>query len=223
MFKTETHLHVAEVSPCSHLGAEEMISLYAREGYTTVFVSDHLRQDFFDRLGDLPWEEKTARFLEGYALAKAAGERCGVRVLLSAELELNESPNHYLLYGFDKGFFDRCPGLFDLSLAEFYAYAWQNGVTVVQAHPYRDGAMEPRERCIDALEVHNSNPRHENYTPKAIAFAQSHGLPMAAGSDAHRYEDVAKSGVLSAEPITSAGDYVRVLMAGELRLIGAEL
>ena len=46
---------------------------------------------------------------------------------------------------------------------------------------------------------------------------------MAAGSDAHRYEDVAKSGVLSAQPITSAGDYVRALMAGELRLIGADL
>jgi len=37
MYKTEAHLHVSEVSPCSKLKATEMISLYHDAGYKTVF------------------------------------------------------------------------------------------------------------------------------------------------------------------------------------------
>ena len=110
--------------------------------------------------------------------------------------------------------------LFDLSLGEFYAYAKENGVTVIQAHPYRNGFTTPADvSCIDALEVYNSNPRHENHTEKAIAFAKEHGIPMTAGSDAHRYEDVAQSGVLTSYEIKSAEDYVRCVMSGDLKII----
>ena len=103
---------------------------------------------------------------------------------------------------------------------QVYAYAKENGVTVIQAHPYRDGFTTPADvSCIDALEVYNSNPRHENHTEKAIAFAKEHGIPMTAGSDAHRYDDVAQSGVLTSYEIKSAEDYVRCVMSGDLKII----
>ena len=55
MYKTETHLHTAEVSPCGKVGAGEMIKLYAESGYSTVFVSDHLKKKTLEAMGDIPW------------------------------------------------------------------------------------------------------------------------------------------------------------------------
>ena len=220
-YKTEPHLHVSEVSCCARIGAQEMIKLYAEAGYHTVFVTDHLTRKTFDQWGALSWKEKTAKFFSGYELAREAGVRYGLNVLFAAELTFYKKPNDYLLYGVSRDFIEAREDLFDLTLAEFYAYAKKNGVTVIQAHPYRDGATTPADvSYIDALEVYNSNPRHENYTEKAIAFAKEHGLPMTAGSDAHRDEDVARSGVLTSYEIKSAADYVRCVMKSDLKIIG---
>lgn len=220
MFKTETHLHTAEASPCSHIGAAEMVRLYAEAGYKTVFISDHLLRRYFDKLGDLSWKEKTAAFFHAYELARAAGERYGINVLRSAEVCLDCSKNHYLIYGFDDAFIAEREDLFELSLKEFCDYAHANGVTVVQAHPYRDDKTTPDLDCIDALEVHNPNPRHENYTDRAVAFAREHDMKMTSGSDAHRPEDIARGGVLTECEIKSAQQYVELLLQGKLKMIG---
>lgn len=220
MFKTETHLHTAETSPCGKVGAGELIKLYAEAGYKTVFVSDHLKKKTLEIMGDIPWEEKTEKFMAGYKAALAAGEKYGVNVIFSAELMLTENSNHYLLYNIKKEFLDKRHDIFDMPITEFYKYAKENGVTVVQAHPYRDGSTVPAPAdSVDALEVLNSNPRHDNYSEKAIAFATENALPMTAGSDTHRYEDVARSGVMTPYEIKTADDYIRAVKCGEVIII----
>ena len=222
MFKTEPHLHTAEVSPCAHLGAAEMIRHYAKAGYRTVFVSDHLKRRYFDALGEKSPKEQFESFFRGYELARETGQRLGLTVLPSAELSLDCSPNHYLLYGFTLDFFLAKRDLFSMTARELCDYAHENGVTVVQAHPYRDGKTEPDVAGIDALEVHNPNPRHENYTVRALAYAEAHGLAITCGSDAHRLEDIARGGVLTEEEIRTPDDYVRLLKQRRLKLIGWE-
>lgn len=107
-----------------------------------------------------------------------------------------------------------------MSISEFYGYARKNGVTVIQAHPYSDGATTPTDVAyIDAIEAYNANPRHENYTEKAFAFARENGLPITAGSDSHRYEDIARSGIFSSCEIKSAEDYIRLVMSGAFEII----
>jgi predicted metal-dependent phosphoesterase TrpH len=220
MFKTETHLHVSEISPCSKLTAREMIELYAKEGYSTVFVSDHLKSRFYDNFPELTLKEKVDKFFYGYDEAKKAGDELGVNVLISAELTYDHSPNHYLLYGFDKSFFYDLPNLFTMPKEEFYRYAKSKGVTVVQAHPYRDGKNTPDDPdIIDAVEAYNSNPRHDNFTEDCFAYASANGLPVTGGSDAHRLEDVARGGVITDVEITTAEQYVEALLSGSLEII----
>ena len=220
MFKTETHLHVSEVSPCGHLGAEEMVRRYAEAGYHTVFISDHFTGKFFGNLKDMPNEEKIDAFLKGYELARRAGAKYGLRVLMSAELQLNESSHHYLLYNVDRDFLLSVIDCLNMPIAEFYAYAKAHGVTVIHAHPYRDGAYEPWDTVtVDAVEAHNSNPRHDNLDDTVRAYAQKHALPVTAGSDAHRPEDVAGTGVLTPFPIECAEDYVRAVIEGSAEII----
>lgn len=217
MFKTEPHLHVAEISPCSQIKAAEMIRLHKEAGYSTVFISDHLKSRFYDKYPELSLEEKIDKFFFGYEEAKRAGDELGVNVIISAELTFDYSPNHYLLYGFDRSFFYSLPDLFTMPRAEFYEYAKAHGVTVVQAHPYRDGNNKPDSPdLIDAVEVYNTNPRHENFSDDALRYATEHSLPITGGSDTHRLEDIGRGGVLSEEEIKSAEDYVRLLMSGKL-------
>ncbi|MBQ4101494.1 MAG: PHP domain-containing protein [Oscillospiraceae bacterium] len=219
MFKTETHLHVSEVSPCAKLSAAEMVRRYTEAGYHTVFVADHLYQGYFDILGERSWEEKVDCFLSGYRAAKEASEGLPVRVLLSAELMFENSCNHYLLYGIDEAFLKARDDLFSMTIESFYPYAKEKGVTVVQAHPFRNHRCYPTFDFVDGVEVENANPRSENHNDEALALAEEYGLPMTGGSDAHRMEDVANSGVCSQEEICSAADYVRLLLANELRVI----
>ena len=219
MYKIETHLHTAEVSLCGRIRARDMVNRYYEAGYSTLFITDHFQPNSIDSLGDIPWEEKTAVFLSGYYRAKAAGDELGVTVLPGAEFTFPDSPNHYLAYGITKGFLDAYPELHKYSAGEFVSLAHQNGIFVVQAHPYRDGKCCPTPEYADAFEVYNANPRHADYNDQAEACAKAHGLPGTAGSDAHRSEDVAGSGVLSPFPIRSAEDYVRLLTTGQVRLI----
>lgn len=218
MFKTETHMHTAPVSACGRISPREMVRLYAEAGYATVFVSDHFAEYHFNKLGEhLPWERLMELFFGAYEEAKAVGGEYGVRVLLSPELSLHG--NHFLIYGADRAFFADRPDIFEMSYEEFKAYAVASGVTVVQAHPFRDDTFTPHPECADAFEVVNTNPRHENYDEKAFELAKELGLPMTAGSDAHQLVDIAGAAMISEKPIESAEEYVDLLMRGKLKLM----
>ena len=61
MFRTETHLHTAETSPCGKVSAAEMVKRYYDAGYKTLFITDHFYTKYFETLGNLSWEEKIER------------------------------------------------------------------------------------------------------------------------------------------------------------------
>ena len=54
---------------------------------------------------------------------------------------------------------------------------------------------------------------------QALEYAARVGLPITAGSDTHRYEDVARTGVMTKYEIKTAEDYIRAVMSGELIII----
>ena len=82
MFKTETHVHVSEVSPCSKVSAENMVKLYHEAGYRSLFIADHFQNvRFFETLGDISWEEKIDHFLKGYENAKKAAQKYSMNVI----------------------------------------------------------------------------------------------------------------------------------------------
>lgn len=219
-FKTETHLHTSDVSPCSKLSAKEMIKLYYEAGYKTIFVSDHFKQIYFDGLGNIPWNDKITIFMSGYYRAREAARQYGMNVLPSAEVAFVGSNNHYLLYGITEDFLHSYPDLCKMDASEFYKIAKSNGIFVVQAHPYRDEKCTPTPDCADAFEIYNSNPRHIDFSEKSEACAKENNLYISAGSDAHRIEDVGGSGIFTDTEITNAEDFIRIIKDGDFQIIG---
>ncbi len=217
MYKTEAHIHTLPSSSCAKHTPREMVRLHKDAGYDTVILSDHFAAHHFRKLGDeLSFADKVELMWQSYLEAKDEGEKLGVTVLFSVELSLGG--NHYLLYPVTVEFLRLREDVFEMSLEDFHAHAKQHGITLIQAHPYRDGKNQPQPRYADGFEVINTNPRHENFTAQTIAFAEAEQKPMTCGSDAHRVEDVGGCAILSEERITSIEQYLALLMAGKLTL-----
>ena len=214
MYKTEAHVHTAEISPCGEIPARELAELYAAAGYSTLFVTDHIYKSIFDKFGDISWEEKVDRFLIGYREAKARGEELGLTVLLGAEFGFKNSEggkNDYLVYGIDRDFLLGAERALTEGLDFFVPYAAENGIPIIQAHPYRTGCVPVPER-VSAIEIYNGHPRHENHNEMAEALALEWGLPGTYGSDAHRAHEIATTAILTEKKIESGAEYNKLLM-----------
>ena len=218
MFKTETHSHTSPASSCSHLTPREMVELYHEAGYTTLFISDHLSNYQFNKYDEqLTFAQKIDLFYQGYLDAKPIGEQYGMHILFSPELGIDG--NHFILYNATIEFLKEQEDLFTLSIGEFRRRAEPQGITIIQAHPYRNGKYTPKPEYVDGVEVFNGNPRAENFNEKALELAKQYHLPMTVGSDAHRLEDIGGTAVLTEQPITSADEYLALLKAGKLTLM----
>ncbi len=219
MFKTETHLHTAEVSRCGKKRAFAMMRAYKDAGYSTVCITDHFQANTLDALGDISWEDKITIFLSGYYSAVHEGKQLGMTALLGAEICFPGDPNHYLVYGLTKELLVRYENLHTYGIERLGEIAKQNGLLLVQAHPHRDGHCVPVPQYVDGFEVYNSNPRHEDMSDLSEAIAKENGLVMIGGSDAHRDEDVAGAGILTEEKIESSEQFIRLVREGRCEII----
>lgn len=225
MYKTETHVHTADVSRCGEVSAADIVKIYADAGFDTVFIADHINGGNFGKWTDLTWEEKVERHMLGYEAARAAGEALGVTVLYCAEIALPHSPglvNDYLIYGFDRDFLIGLESYYGGTIEEFYPYAREHGVLVIQAHPYREGGCLPKPDFVDGIEVCNGHPRHTNHNDRALSLAKERGLLMTAGTDFHRLGEAARAYIITEEPIRSSEDYIRIIRSGAATLVGPD-
>ena len=219
LYKTETHRHCGETSGCSLVTGDECVRRYKEEGFSTIFVSDHYNRKWFcDCETREDYDIAVEKQLRGYRTAKAEGDRIGLQVLLSCELNIDG--NDYLFYGIDEEFFyDKSIGY--MTPHELFAFCNERGYTLIAAHPFREDRV-PVPEAVHGIEIVNGGHNHyyHNNNDKARALAES--LPnhlRTSGSDAHFLEDIAHGGIISEEPILSSEDYIRVLRRGNYSII----
>lgn len=194
----ETHCHTAEVSRCGVLRADEVVDGLKAAGYAGTFITDHYNARFFEQPGliGLGWKEKIARYLAGFHKAKKRGEEAGLTVMLGLEVQIDNSPYEFLVYGPDEQFLAEAGPFYKLPMRDFYQLMSQNGHLVFQAHPYRYGLSPENPAFFDGIEIVNSQPRHESRNKLALKFAYAHDIMIIAGGDIHMAEDIGKSGIM---------------------------
>ena len=215
-YKTELHAHTCEVSPCADLTAEEVAERYIAEGYSTLVVTNHYCSYVIDRLeGD--WNEKARYYLAPYHTMKAyAGDR--LNVILGCELRFRENHNDYLIFGITEDFLTSYPSLHDMTLKDFSALARQNGMLIVQAHPFRNGMTVVNPAYLDGMETFNGHAGHESRNPIADAWAKQYGLLRTSGTDFHHPHQSGVAGILTDAPICTGEELVAVLKSGSYTL-----
>lgn len=220
MFRYETHFHTKESSHCGNVPASEAVRLYAEKGYHGIVVTDHYYPEFFSDAEHegLNHAQAIDRFLTGYHRAKTAGEQAGIQILLGMELRFLSQPDDFLIYGLEEKFLYEREGLALLSKMEFRRIADEEGLMIVQAHPFRPGMTPHGKEFIDGIEVFNGNARHSSDNPRALAFAKNLGVHTMSGSDFHEYEDVGRGGILMEKKVKDIHEFRQLILEGNYRI-----
>ena len=216
-YKTELHTHTLLVSPCADTPLEDVVARYADAGYTTVFVTDHYCDYVIDPAGET-WEQKMEHYLSGYRAMKEMA-RGKFNVVLGCELRFLENFNDYLVFGMDEEFLLTHPELHKMSLKDFSAFARENGLLLVQAHPFRTKMTVVKPQLLDGVEVFNGHRGHESKNYLANELANRYGLIKTSGSDFHHPNSVVSGGIMTDEPITTAKQLIEILRSGNYTLI----
>ncbi len=208
--KWETHLHTSEGSACAHSTGAEMARAHLAAGYEGIIVTDHFFNGNCAVPGDLPWEERVARFCAGYEHARIEGERIGLRVLFG--LEFSFRGTDFLTYGIDRGFLLAHPGMDAWEPATFFSEIHRAGGFIAHAHPFRTAFYISEIRLypegVDAVEIENASHSDPDTDRQAHAFALRHKLLMTAGSDTHDDDRLFGGGMRFHHAIGSIGDFI---------------
>ncbi len=210
--KWELHAHCSEISPCGRVPAREVVNNYHENGYDGLVLTDHYNAK---TLLTLPGSgaEKVENWLNGYRLAREAGEKCGLTVLFGLEATLTCNENDFLILGVSPDFLRANPNLHLGTLRQLHQAVRQAGGLLIQAHPYRDEICFPENaQDLDGVEVFNGCPRHDNHNDRTRAFAKEHPhLICTSGSDYHRLQDLGLGGIETERNIQSGAELVKCL------------
>lgn len=215
MFRYETHLHTVLSSACSRFTPEDIVEKFTRLGYRGVFVTDHFLNGNTCVPKEFPWEERVARYAEGYRAVKQAAK--GALDVFFA-IESSNRGADFLAYGLDEGWYAAHPEIMELSPRDFCLYLRKAGALVVQAHPYREAFYLDRMTllpfAVDGIEAVNAC-EGDRSNGLARALAAAYGLPCTGGSDIHIKEQKRLAGMQFQTPLVSAADYASRVMRGE--------
>lgn len=190
-------------------------------GYTGCFVTDHFfgGNTAVDR--SLPWDVKIHLYCQGYEDAKRRGDELGFQVFFG--VEYGWYGTEFLTYGIDKQFLLDHSEIEYMEIDRFADLVHQNGGFVVHAHPFREApyirVIRLYPHCVDGVEVVNSSHVGSDFNDRARAYAQSYGLPMTGGSDAHHIWSHPCGGIALDEKLTCPGDYLERLRTGRITKI----
>jgi hypothetical protein len=213
LYQYEMHCHTAETSPCGILAAAEVADGFKEAGYRGVFITDHFYSRFFETKGmkKLPWEQQAQKYLAGYRAAKKRGDEIGLKVFLALEVQPEDTPFEYLVYGPDERFILEQGPFYRLPAREMSALMRSHGYLVFQAHPYRFGLSPDDPQNFDGIELVNTQPRNFSHNRRALDFAFSHDVMLIAGGDVHMKGDIGRGGVMLPEGIDSVQDFIKYM------------
>lgn len=212
-FLYEMHMHSAGISACATAAVQDGCKEYKQAGYSGVVLTNHIN----------PWSHSCVTedglfipqlYLEEFYRAKEE-ETSDFKVLLGAELRLNEGWVEFLLYGLTEDillhgipenimFFSQ-PMIRDLTR--------ELDLLLFQSHPFRNGIGIVPPEWLDGIEIHNGCVRHDSRNDIAQLWAKKFGLLGVSGSDYHQQGDGGTGGVWFDRMIGDERELVAALRA----------
>ncbi len=213
LYQYETHCHTAESSPCGILTAAEVVDGLKKAGYRGTFITDHFYSRFFEGqcAAKLPWEQKVQMYLAGYRAAKKRGDEVGLKVFLGLEVQPEDTPFEFLVFGPDERFIIEQGPFYRLTTPRLYELMHVHGFLVFQAHPYRYGLSPDDPGNYDGIEIVNTQPRNKSHNKRALRFAFSYDIMIIAGSDIHMEADIGRGGIMLPDSIESVRDFIEYM------------
>ena len=212
--KAELHCHTREGSLCGKLPSSEVVALYQKAGYDALVITNHFNMENLDVFSG-SYHDKVNQWLDGYRLAREAGERCGVKVIFGLEARNTVNFNDYLIYGITPEEILQCNNLCLMPLEEIKKVCASLNAVLIQAHPFRSWCTPAPAELLDGVEVINANPRHDSHNELAKEFADNNPqFIRIAGSDFHWAEDLNRAYVTFPELPETEKSLAEILRRG---------
>lgn len=218
-YKTELHAHTLEASRCGDFTVYEVADKYIAAGYTTLVLTNHyfegIKKQEIENAGYC-WVEyyiDVYRKMRDYAKGR-------LNILLGCELRFPGSHNDYLIYGLTEEFLRAHADMHLMDHKSFSAFARENGLLFIQAHPFRNSMHVIDPQYLDGVEVFNAHAKHDARNDLANSFALRYGLIRTSGGDFHHpHQDPKDAGIITDFPIETMEQLVETLKSGNYTLI----
>lgn len=225
MFRYETHMHTLPASKCARATVRENLEFYKRMGYAGVFITNHFIDGNLNIDRSLPYEERIEFYFADYEEARKIGQELGLAVFDGVEMSYKGTD--FLVYGLHKDWFLQHPEIEGMKKTEELQLLMDAGALIIQAHPYREAnyidhiRLFPRH--VHGVEVCNAT-QSDFRNNMARIYADAYELIHFAGSDNHRAGGSPRlAGMESETPVTDEQDFVRKVLAGEMKLFYLDL
>ena len=229
MLKFNTHAHSVGRSGCGKVEAARVAETYREAGYDGLVLTNHYMKWVLENYyPPMSVDERVEFFLDAYRQAKARGEEIGLSVFLGMELNLERynvltdviyPVYEFLVFGLTEDFLRAHPFLYELSQREAYELFDQNGMLMVQTHPFRERTRLADVGYLHGIEVYNGHPGHESHNEFAREVAKNHPqLIRTAGDDYHEPGRHGYAGMYFPDDTRSMDAMVRHLKAGEYEI-----
>lgn len=206
----DAHIHTSGISKCSRRSPAAIIAQCIVDGTDGIVLTNHCDIHYTDGIGYRRWCEL---YNDEYKLTKSLGDKYGIKVFYGIEVNTTTVPNvHYLIYGITPGMLLTSPELYNLPQKELFGYCTDNGLTLIQAHPYRNGTVPQDPRYMHGVEI-NCHPLYKTTEETRVCeFARDNRLKLTCGSDFHGDTYKPKCGIYIPQSINdeqSLGRYIR--------------
>lgn len=205
----DLHAHTSGISRCCGIAADEVMRTARKAGIDGLVITNHYDKSYIENDDAEGFAE---RYIEECFYAEECGKREGVKVYRGIELSVALYPHvHILIYGADDDFIRRNPRMFDFTQKELYESVKENGGTVIQAHPFRNGTTVLDTDYLDGIEI-NCHPLYKNsYSEEILGIAAKNCLAVTCGGDYHADTYRPKCGVYLPEGVETGfelGEYI---------------
>ena len=207
-YRTELHAHTNPASACSNFTPEEVIKRYADIGFDSIVISNHFYPGSPFRDDKKKCIEE---YLRDYQQAIEEGNKAGINVIFGCELRFEENFNDYLIFGIDPEFLDFAYDSMPDGIAEFSSRFRSESTLIIQAHPFRDGAVPMPAEYLDGVEAFNLHPGHNSRVAVAAKYAKENDLIVTGGTDFHHEGHQGMTALLTKELMKTSHDVARVL------------
>ncbi|MBO5111613.1 MAG: PHP domain-containing protein [Clostridia bacterium] len=223
-YKYQLHTHTTPCSLCGAMTPTELCRALAENGYAGTVLTNHFYHGNSGIDRTLSWQDFVAAYEKDYLACKQAAEAYDLDILFGVE-ESVVPGLEILCYGLTPAVLYRHPELHHGRLDVWSRVMRENGVVVIQAHPYREASYIPEPgplpvETIDGVEVYNRGNSTPEMNEKAVAFADAHPhLIRTSSADTHNTQTVPVGGIECPHRIRTEADLAKTLLSGDYTLI----
>lgn len=220
--KIDPHVHSAGASYCSRVTYEDILKNKKAAGYGGAILTNHCQSHYFEPSNQREWSE---RFINEWLNAKKFGEQNHFKFLFGIEVTIYDPIySDWLLYGATPEFLRAAPCLYKLDQRQLFDLCNDNGIFLVEAHPYRNAPSPCPAKYMHGIEI-NCNPIDYEKKQDVINFANEYGLLITCGTDYHSADNEAIGGMVVPDNINdsqSFASYLKTTKSTSLLLDGTE-